>query len=839
MLAPMRVPFPRRGWRLWLLIAVAVLVAVRVSAPYALEWAIERQATQALGVPVRVGDVDLWLVFGGVELEDLRIGQRTVPMDTPEVDPADALLAWSRVYARIGWLDLPFGRVRIRDLEVDEPALKLVRDENGRIEPLPPAPPELEAPEPVEDEGGGLPFLLDRLAVKAANLRLLSADPSRPGLVELSIEEFSLADLGLDERGEISLGGIGISGPKLRVLRDYAFEPPAPAEAPAAISARPPAGTSAPQYAVKRISIERAAFTLVMPETALDVAIGLQAEDVTAKADTTFPVKLAIEVAEGTVGIDARVGLDPLVFDGDVRWQGLHLPPLLATLGPGPATWVRSGVAGGNLHAALRLSPLAEAPARVTGTLSLSDLLVHDPAEDVSVAWKSLDVAIDEALVFLRPGAGAPQVALASVRLVDPAIAYTLPAPALDELTAGAPAEGEPSPEPPDVAAAPPTAAPAPRISLASLELTGGRLDFTDRTVTPFQKAELRALAIAAKDVRFPERDVRDLKLSAQLPGKGKLDVRGDLRGGNGEIQLALDQMGLAPFNPYATSYGGVAIDSGSTTLKTDVKIRGARIDADNQLVIQQLGVSSHDASVVPGLGVPIDLALALLRDTKGDITLPIPVVVDEMGAGAGIGAIVAGALKAALVGALQSPLKGLGLVAGAFGGSEGGLGVEPLRCLPGAADLAPEEEQRLTALAEMLASRPTLALALHGRTGPADGPGLAEQILVERIETDDPPELEGSGFFQRRRLTAALRDRARGRAHELSAEDTAMLARWIAAVEIPPARLQSLAGARAETLLARLVSEHGVPTTRVSVAGSAEPGDPGVVVDLAAASVP
>jgi hypothetical protein len=774
-----------------------------------------------------------------------------VAIDTAEIAPADALLSWSRMYARIGWLDLPFGRVRIRELELHEPMLRLLRAADGRIDPLPPRPPAT-APEPAPgDEDGGLPILLDRLAVRGADVRLLSADPTRPGLVEFSLEALTLADFGLDERGQISLGAVGIAGPKLRVQRDFAFEGAPPTGEPAAervAPAPPDAPARRTEVAVKRVEIERAEFALVMEEASLDVALGLLAEDVTAREGVTFPVKLTLELAGGTFALDARIGADPLVFEGDVRWQGLHLPPLLAALGPGPAAWVRSGVAGGELHAAVTLAPLATGPtpARISGTLSLADLLVHDPAKEVLVGWKSLEVAIDEARVFPAGDGGAPEVALASVRLREPAIAYTLPATALAALSEGEAADAGGAPAPPVETAppatpgtAPPAPAGEPQISLGLLEVTGGRLDFTDRTVRPFMRSHARGLDIRAKSARWPQRDVRALSVRADLGDRGRLDVRGDLRGGAGEIALKLDRLGLTPFNPYATSYGGIAIDRGSTTLETKLEVSRARIRADNRLVIHQLGVSSRGSSVVPGVGVPIDLALALLRDPQGDIALPIPVTVERGKTGVGIGAVLRGAIQQALLGALQSPLKGIGLIAGALGGGEGEVGMEPIRCLAGAPEPAPEEAARIGALAEMLASRPGLGFAFAGRAGPADRAGVAERILLEQARAGDPPELQGLGFFQRRRLVRALEARAAGDAPELDPEDATALERWIAAVEVPPDRLAALAGSRAEALRARLVADHGVPESHVSIGPPADAGEPGVVVTLAAAPAP
>ena len=110
-----------RGWRRWLAIAAGLVVALRAALPFALEQLAERQGSAALGVPLRVGDVDLSLVTGGVAIEELRVGNRALPIDIPEIDPAAAFLSLDRVWARISWLDLLRGRIHLRELELDAP----------------------------------------------------------------------------------------------------------------------------------------------------------------------------------------------------------------------------------------------------------------------------------------------------------------------------------------------------------------------------------------------------------------------------------------------------------------------------------------------------------------------------------------------------------------------------------------------------------------------------------------------------------------------------------------------------------------------------------------------
>ncbi len=198
---------------------------------------------------------------------------------------------------------------------------------------------------------------------------------------------------------------------------------------------------------------------------------------------------------------------------------------------------------------------------------------------------------------------------------------------------------------------------------------------------------------------------------------------------------------------------------------------------------------------------------------------------------GIGVTSILQSALRQALVGATTSPLKMGGFALSALG--VGGPAAEPLASAPGGVAWLEGEDDRIAASAALLAARPQLGLSLRGQSGPADEPTTAEAVLVETLGAGgDLPDLDGVGRLERRRIAGALRARARGEPGALGEEDTALLARYVASVEVPPARLEALAQRRAEAARDALV-EAGVDVARLSL----EPpgaGEPGVLLELA-----
>jgi hypothetical protein len=675
----------------------------------------------------------------------------------------------------------------------------------------------------------------------------------------------------------------------------FSFDPaPGPATtngdaaAPAA-SATPPPPTATPGYRIEKIDIARATFTWVTDAGPLDVAIGLHASGITADQGERFPLDLQLDIAKGHVGLVGEVGILPPSYKGKFSWSGLPFPPLLLASLPELAAWLRSADSTGELMVEADVAGQSGPPSlRLSGRTTVETLAIADPGQkEFALGFKQLEVVMREVIVPL-PEEGRParttKADLEVVRLVEPNIRYTHPSPALNAILgipgsaattdgakpAGAVAAGTKGAapksavaksEPPNDAAtgeaaagtakggtapavasadgggAPSGATPPPPVdvSIGLLELTAGDLEVLDTTVRPPATSTVRELFATAKKVHFPDPSAESISVRAILPKSSALTVEGHLAAGNvGEFNLTLQKLDLPVFNSYALA-AGASLEAGQASLKTKVKLKGAIIQVDNDLVLRKLGVSMRDpSSFERSFGMPIDLALALLRDPSGNISLKIPVRVDEKGTSVSMGTIIASALKQALLGAVTAPLKMLGAV---FGGGDddegGGFAIAPIRSVVGSAELASDASARIDGLSRLLADRPTMGLLLRGRTGPEDKPLVAEQMIVERVAAGDGlPDLDGAGFLARRRVSQAFERRGKGAEAGLEGEDRELYDRYVASMDVPAARLDDLAKQRAEKARALLL-EKGVPATRVSVGEREAEGEAAVVLSF------
>jgi len=223
---------------------------------------------------------------------------------------------------------------------------------------------------------------------------------------------------------------------------------------------------------------------------------------------------------------------------------------------------------------------------------------------------------------------------------------------------------------------------------------------------------------------------------------------------------------------------------------------------------------------------------LALLRDPKGDIQLPIPLEYGEQGASAGIGTILLGALKAALTGAVTSPIKAVGALLPSGGAAQ--ISFDPIPFAPGSAEPPADAAARLAPLAALLQQRPSLGLAVLGSAGPEDRARLAEEILIERVAAERGlPEVADAGFFARRRVQGTLEARGRGEAGALEPDDEALFARYLAAADVPEARYTELARRRGDALVQALAAGSGIDPSRLPVEATSPGGGPEVTLEL------
>lgn len=640
---------------------------------------------------------------------------------------------------------------------------------------------------------------------------------------------------------------------------------PAPAELAAVAGPATSAGSAPfPQpwtWSVRTVRLDGAVVELEGEGEPLPVGVDAEMRSLSSAPASRWPLALGVTQGAGSLGLDGELAIDPLAFDGTLAIADLALPSLLSRI-DAPATDL---LRDGTLRAKLTLALAKDL--RVGGTLALADLDVGEPKTEKQfrVAWKDLEIGVREISVpnllgtEVAPAARTIGVKLDAIRLADPLLRVTrtadgivLPSfaaeapapspPAAEAGSAGTPATDEETPEASPAAA---RGSPVPPPTTIQVEVAQARIDrararIHDRTVQPFYSTRIDRLDLRARGIRWPDTRVADLALTMNGLGGAKLEVRGSIHPGASKLDAKLVELALAQFNPYVTPTG-YGLSDGSLSFATRAAAEKDSYRTSTDVVVRQLevGGSEGEALFQQAFGIPLSVALGLLKDLDGKITLSVPIDADASGVKLGIGRIVAQALRKALMGALASPLKLLGAITS--NGKVERLAPEPVAFVPGEAQLAPEGAERIEQIAGLLTGSPGIALTLAGVASESDLRVLRERALFAELEASSGlRSLANLGEIGTRR---AVRDHLAAKLAgappvALDAEPQDWLETHVADQEIDAAELTSLASTRAEAVRESLVRDHAIAEPRLAIAPPVvdPPASvPGVAIQLGA----
>jgi hypothetical protein len=199
------------------------------------------------------------------------------------------------------------------------------------------------------------------------------------------------------------------------------------------------------------------------------------------------------------------------------------------------------------------------------------------------------------------------------------------------------------------------------------------------------------------------------------------------------DIKAKADAIELTGLSPYTTKYTGYPIVKGTLTVDVHYLLDQGKLTADNHIFIDQLTFGDHVDSP-DATNLPIRLAVSLLKNSKGQIDVRIPISGSLSDPQFSIGSIILGAFMNLIVKAATAPFS---LIAAAFGGSGGSqqeLGY--IEFAPGYSTLTPESQQKLDTVAKALADRTGLKLNIQGRVDPKfDKEGYQEASLDHSIQ--------------------------------------------------------------------------------------------------------
>ncbi|TBO34255.1 DUF748 domain-containing protein [Aquabacterium lacunae] len=564
-----------------------------------------------------------------------------------------------------------------------------------------------------------------------------------------------------------------------------------------------------------------------------------------ASTDLKQPVQLDLQArtpGQGTLAVQGEVRPQPLNAKLKVKARQLDLSPLQPLLAPHVNVVLASGraQADGQLTLQRGAGSTPALKAGYQGMVGLNELKLLDTVNDGTLlSWRQL--ALNRAQFdWQDDGQKAPQLNadLGQIQLADffgrvivnadgrlnlaqivkqasqtEPTSLTTPQAPTGSPTSTAPASpAAPAPAAPNASAAAPASPaserPTPVMDLRwqGITLAQGRVDFTDLFIKPNYSANLTRIGgtVSAVAARNPEPATVDIAGSVDDAAPLKISGRIHPLGPTlfTDIQASAKGVELTRLSPYAARYAGYNIDKGSLSMDVSYKVDGGKLAAENRIFLDQLTFGERNNSP-DATHLPVQLAVALLKNSRGEIDINLPISGSINDPQFSVGGILWKVVVNLVTKALTAPFSLL------MGG--GGEEMSFVAFAPGSAVLDDTARKRLDALGAKLADKGGLKL---DATGWADAGSDTEGLRDEHV----------------RQLMRAAKAKATGQAVEDTEVAPAEEAQWLAAAykaadikkprnlvglakTLPPAEMKALLRASAPTgneALTRLANQRG-----------------------------
>lgn len=268
-------------------------------------------------------------------------------------------------------------------------------------------------------------------------------------------------------------------------------------------------------------------------------------------------------------------------------------------------------------------------------------------------------------------------------------------------------------------------------VYIGRVVLKGGNINFNDQFIKPNYRVNLTGITGRVGPLKPGKRGEVNIRgvvdKSAPLEIKGKVDPFGSELFLN--IKAKVTGIDLPTFSPYSSKYVGYVIEKGKLSVDIHYHIEKGELKAENNIFLDQFTLGEKIESA-DALDLPITLAIALLKNQRGEIDINLPISGSLNDPEFSMGGIIIKVIVNLLTKAVTAPFALLGSLVG------DGEELSEIDFMPGYGRVEPEAEKRLQALSKALTDRPALKLEITGYADPEnDHDGLKQAILERKVK--------------------------------------------------------------------------------------------------------
>ena len=310
-----------------------------------------------------------------------------------------------------------------------------------------------------------------------------------------------------------------------------------------------------------------------------------------------------------------------------------------------------------------------------------------------------------------------------------------------EEVKKETPSKKESPPAPPPEKKA---AEPSKNIKIETVTLQGGRVDFSDRSLKPDYSVKLVEIGGRISGLSSEETTLADVELRGKLDDFAPLEITGKINPLKEDLYVELKarfkDMELSPMTPYSGKYVGYTIEKGKLSFDLTYLINKKKLDSQNHIFLDQFTFGEKVESP-QATKLPVKLAIALLKDRKGEIKLDIPVAGTLDDPKFSVWGIILKILVNLIAKAATSPFSLLGAIIG------GGEELSFIEFEYGSSVVTEPNAKKLHAIAKALNDRPSLKMDIEGHLDmEKDRDGLKQVLFNRKLKAQKLNEIVKKG---------------------------------------------------------------------------------------------
>ncbi|MGK5060587.1 DUF748 domain-containing protein [Janthinobacterium sp. LB2P49] len=616
----------------------------------------------------------------------------------------------------------------------------------------------------LQQEQAGTSIILDGASFALADLAM-----QRGAQTPFKLDQLGFTDGKIDLAAHtVHLGAVTASGAQIDLARNRQGEFAIAQKLPVFASSKADTAKDAPSapWSTTVDKVELSKFGARFDDAGTGIKGNLQdarlsLHNVSNDMKQALPFELGVGLREGgLLTANGKFVPGTGAVDAQLNLKQLTLAPVQPLL----AQHLKLKLASGSLSGSGRLTTGGGAPkapkVRYEGGVDIAGLVLNETDGKRFASWKS--VRADK----LTASVGPDFVDIPELRVVEPNAQLiiendrSLNAQRL-LVKAPEPAAAQTATAKPATASAPAADAAFP-VRVRRVRLQNAKLDFADLSLRPQFAAKIYELNGVVTGLST-KRDARSqIELDGRIDEFGLARVRGQLNPfaptDNTDLNVVFKNVDMVSASPYTMKFAGYKVAEGKISLDLQYKVRNRQLDGTNQIVLDKLTLGERIDSP-DALKLPLELALAILKDSDGRIDLGLPVSGDMNDPQFSYGALIWKAVGNVLTKIVTAPFRALGNLLGISADK-----LESIDFDAGSAVLLPPEREKLKQVAQILAKREQLKLAVPGQYSDTDAAALRAQAVRRAVAAKAGIKLEageepGPLNLGERKIRGALRE--------------------------------------------------------------------------------